>query len=87
VRQVAELLAHELSWTGGFEIRQKFRAGDVRHCFADIARIQSLLGYAPLHTFEDGVAELVGWVANQQGVSAPVAAEVDRQLQSYGLLR
>ncbi len=87
VRQVAELLARELNWTGGFEVRQKFRAGDVRHCFADIARIQALLGYAPQHQFEDGVAELVSWVANQKGVSAPVAAEVDRQLESYGLLR
>jgi dTDP-L-rhamnose 4-epimerase len=59
----------------------------VRHCFADISRIQSLLGYVPRYQFEDGVAELVAWVANQQGVSAPVAAEVDRQLESFGLLR
>src|SRR5205807_2249600 len=40
VLQVAELLARELGWTGGCEMTGKFRAGDIRHCFADIGRIQ-----------------------------------------------
>jgi dTDP-L-rhamnose 4-epimerase len=87
VRQVGELLAHELGWTGGFEIREKFRAGDIRHCFADISRIQTLLGYEPRHRFETGVTELVAWVAEQQGVAVPGAGEVERQLEAFGLLR
>jgi len=87
VRQVGELLARELGWSSGFEVRQKFRAGDIRHCFADISRIQSLLGYAPRYRFEDGVAELVAWVARQQGLTVPAANEVDSQLEAYGLLR
>jgi dTDP-L-rhamnose 4-epimerase len=86
VRQVGELLARELGWSGGFEVRQKFRAGDIRHCFADISRIRSLLGYAPRHRFEDGVPELVAWVAQQQGLTVPTANEVDSQLEAYGLL-
>jgi dTDP-L-rhamnose 4-epimerase len=87
VRQVGELLARELGWQGGFEVRNKFRAGDIRHCIADISRIQSLLGYTPRYQFEDGVPELVAWVAEQQGLAVPEAAEVDRQLEAYGLLR
>jgi dTDP-L-rhamnose 4-epimerase len=87
VRQVGELLARELGWSAGFEVRQKFRAGDIRHCFADITRIQALLGYRPRFQFEDGVPELVAWVANQQGVSPSAAAAVDRQLEAHGLLR
>jgi dTDP-L-rhamnose 4-epimerase len=87
VRQVGELLARELGWSGGFEVRNKFRAGDIRHCFADISRIQRLLGYQPRYQFEDGVPELVGWVAAQQGLAVPNATEVDRQLESFGLLR
>jgi dTDP-L-rhamnose 4-epimerase len=86
VLQVAELLARELNWSGGFEIRRKFRAGDIRHCFADISRIHSLLGYSPRHAFEDGVPELVEWVAAQQGVTVGTS-EADRQLEAYGLLR
>jgi len=87
VMQVGELLARQLGWSGGFEMRHKFRAGDIRHCFADITRIQTLLGYAPRFQFEDGVPELVAWVAGQRGLSLPSAGEVDRQLEDYGLLR
>jgi dTDP-L-rhamnose 4-epimerase len=65
VLRVGELLAHELGWSGGFEISRKFRAGDIRHCFADISRIRELIGYAPRVRFEDGVGELVAWVRQQ----------------------
>jgi len=86
VRQVGELLAGELGWSGGFQILGKFRAGDIRHCFADITRIRQLLGYQPRHRFEDGVRELVAWVAHQQGLQVD-SAEADRQLTAYGLVR
>jgi dTDP-L-rhamnose 4-epimerase len=87
VREVGEALARELGWTAGFEVRQKFRAGDIRHCFADISRIRTLLGFEPKYTFESGVSELVAWVAAQQGLSVPSAREADRQLEAHGLLR
>ena len=86
VRQVADMLSRELGWEGGYEITRKFRAGDIRHCYADISRIRSLIGYEPKYQFEDGVHELVQWVAQQQGMPAPVS-EVERQLARYGLLR
>jgi dTDP-L-rhamnose 4-epimerase len=87
VRQVGDLLARELGWKAGFEVRNRFRAGDIRHCFADISRIQTLLGYQPRFQFEAGVPELVAWVAAQHGLAVPNATEVDRQLESFGLLR
>jgi dTDP-L-rhamnose 4-epimerase len=87
VQQVGELLARELGWAHGFEIRHQFRAGDIRHCFADISRIHTLLGYTPRYQFEDGVPELVAWVAEQHGLAVPAAGDADRQLEAYGLLR
>jgi dTDP-L-rhamnose 4-epimerase len=86
VLQVGELLARELGWNGGFEIRQKFRAGDIRHCYADTSLARELLGYEPRYRFEDGVRELVAWVAEQQSV-APAPGDSERQLQAYGLIR
>jgi dTDP-L-rhamnose 4-epimerase len=86
VLQVAELLAHELGWSGGFEILKKFRAGDIRHCFADISRIQQAIGYQPRYRFEDGVHELVSWVGEQQRLQ-PNSPNVDQQLESHGLVR
>jgi dTDP-L-rhamnose 4-epimerase len=84
VLQVGELLARELGWTGGFEVSQKFRAGDIRHCFADITRIQQAIGYTPRVTFEDGVHELVAWVAQQQ---AATTTDAHDQLAAHGLVR
>ena len=84
VLQVGELLARELGWTGGFEITRKFRAGDIRHCFADITRIHNAIGYTPRHAFEEGVRELVAWVAHQQSSRTN---DADGQLAAYGLVR
>lgn len=48
-----------------------FRAGDVRHSQADIAKAQRLLGYIPTHRIESGVMVAMPWyVANQQSVRA-----------------
>lgn len=38
-----------------------FRAGDVRHSLADIAKASQRLGYAPTHTVAQGIAESVPW--------------------------
>jgi dTDP-L-rhamnose 4-epimerase len=85
VLDVATALARELQWDRGFEVLGKFRAGDVRHCYADLARIRTL-GYQPRVAFEDGVRELVGWVAEQRG-RASGAADAHAQLAAYGLVR
>jgi dTDP-L-rhamnose 4-epimerase len=86
VRRVAELLAEELDWSGQFDITGKFRAGDIRHCFADITRIRALIGYEPRYAFEDGVSELVAWVREQQA-GAGSANEAAEQLAAHGLVR
>jgi dTDP-L-rhamnose 4-epimerase len=45
-----------------------YRAGDIRHCFADVTRAQRLFGYAPRVSLERGVVELVEWVAGQRAI-------------------
>jgi dTDP-L-rhamnose 4-epimerase len=86
VLQVADLLAKELGWTGGFEVTRKFRAGDIRHCFADISHIRQSIGYEPRYLFEDGVRELVAWVRQQQAAEGS-SRDADQQLAAYGLVR
>jgi len=44
----------------------EYRAGDIRHCYADIGRIRALLGFEPSVKFEDGCAELAEWLATQR---------------------
>ena len=45
----------------------EFRVGDIRHSLADIAKARRLLGYAPSHTVEEGMAEAVSWYADKCG--------------------
>ncbi|HZQ91227.1 MAG TPA: NAD-dependent epimerase/dehydratase family protein [Terriglobales bacterium] len=83
IREVAEVLAEALNIETMPEITGKYRAGDIRHCFADIARARQLLGYEPRHTFRSGVGELVQWLGSQSAEDH--AAEAAQQLNAYGL--
>ncbi len=85
VREVARTLAVELGWKGDLQVTQKFRAGDIRHCFANITKIREKLGYDPLVRFEDGVSELVRWVKQQQAVKT--IPDATAQLTAHGLVR
>ncbi len=69
ILQVAESLIAQMSLDLQPEIVQKFRAGDIRHCYADVSRLSSL-GYRPRVQFEHGLSELVAWVASQQAEDA-----------------
>ena len=42
-------------------ISQEFRTGDIRHCYPDITRATSLLGFKPEIQLKEGLAELVEW--------------------------
>lgn len=65
------------------EITGKYRAGDIRHCFADISAAQRVLGYSPRFRFADGIAELVEWLRSQTAVDK--AAQMVHELTAYGL--
>ena len=62
----------------------KYRRGDIRHCFADIAKIGDRLGFAPRVSFEEGVSDLIGWVREQE--AADRFHEVDRELKDKDLI-
>jgi len=42
-------------------VHRDFRAGDVRHSLADIAKAQTRLGYVPSHRIKEGLAEAMAW--------------------------
>jgi dTDP-L-rhamnose 4-epimerase len=65
------------------ELTGKYRAGDIRHCFADISLARKQLGYEPRVRFSEGVKELVGWLRSQQPEDR--AAEAVAQLSNFGL--
>jgi dTDP-L-rhamnose 4-epimerase len=59
----------------------KYRVGDIRHCYADIAKARSVLAYEPQVQLEQGLAELAAWLeqAPSQDNFMQAAAELDRR--------
>jgi dTDP-L-rhamnose 4-epimerase len=47
------------------EVTGKYRVGDIRHCFADIALADEVLGFRPEVSMEAGMSELAGWLEGQ----------------------
>ncbi|MGV0910245.1 NAD-dependent epimerase/dehydratase family protein [Martelella sp. FOR1707] len=66
------------------EILGKVRKGDIRNCFADISKAQSLLGFSPERFLEDGLDEFTAWVRSEAVVDN--AAQMRSELESRGLV-
>lgn len=85
IRRIAQVLIDKLA--GGKvepQVVGQYRQGDIRHCFADIGRIREQLGFEPEVTFEDGVADLISWVREQEATDG--FHEVDRELRKKDLI-
>jgi dTDP-L-rhamnose 4-epimerase len=67
----------------GAEITQRYRVGDIRHCFADISRARTVLGYSPQVTFEAGLTELAEWLDGRVAINR--GDEAHHELVSRGL--
>ncbi|HVX75157.1 MAG TPA: NAD-dependent epimerase/dehydratase family protein [Bradyrhizobium sp.] len=65
-------------------IAGKYRAGDIRHCFADIEKSRALLGFTPRVAFDDGLKELAHYLAGQ--IADDQAEKATRELLQRGLV-
>lgn len=65
------------------EIVGKYRAGDIRHCFADIELARQRLGFEPQIELREGLDELAGWLAFQTAEDRVESAALE--LSSRGL--
>jgi dTDP-L-rhamnose 4-epimerase len=66
-------------------IAGSFREGDIRHCYADIAKIRRTLGFEPRVTLEKGYQDLAEWARTQRPVDR--TDQAFSELRSRGLVR
>jgi dTDP-L-rhamnose 4-epimerase len=66
------------------EITGKYRAGDIRHCFADINKSRTLLGFEPRVAFDEGLDELARYLADQ--IAEDRAEKATEELLKRGLV-
>ena len=83
ISRVAELLTASLGKDLPHQLTQRYRSGDIRHCYADLSKARALLGYEPQVTHKQGFAELVEWLRAQQPEDN--AETMLGELNSYGL--
>ncbi len=84
IANLAQLLIELYGADVGLEIEDKFRTGDIRHCYADIRKIQRF-GFAPMVEFREGMRELVEWGKGERAQDR--VAEAQEELRRKGLVK
>jgi dTDP-L-rhamnose 4-epimerase len=65
VRDVARVIADGLGKSIEPEVVNQYRAGDIRHCFADTRLAEELLDFRAEIPFERGMEDLLAWLEGQ----------------------
>ncbi|NDU99793.1 NAD-dependent epimerase/dehydratase family protein [Pseudoroseicyclus tamaricis] len=85
IDRVARLLAEAMDLPDmAPEITGRFRAGDIRNCYADISKAERLLGFAPQKKLEDSLGPFVEWVRKSPSVDK--GALMRQELEARGLV-
>jgi dTDP-L-rhamnose 4-epimerase len=85
VADVAHVIAEGLGLDIEPELNEQYRAGDIRHCRADVERAKDLLGFEAKVAFADGMRDLLGWLQDQQAVDR--VDDATNELAARGLTK
>src|SRR6202008_3422817 len=85
IAAVAETIGRGLGKEIEPELVGKYRAGDIRHCYADTSLAQQLLGFRARVSLADGMQDLIRWLQDQEAADR-VEAAAD-ELATRGLAR
>jgi dTDP-L-rhamnose 4-epimerase len=83
--EVAQVIARGLGKELEPEVVNEFRAGDIRHCYADTQLANELLGFRAEIPFEAGMQKLLVWLEGQEAADSVDAAR--EALVARGLAR
>jgi dTDP-L-rhamnose 4-epimerase len=83
VLEIARAMAAALGLAIEPEVTGSHRAGDIRHCFADIALARRVLGYEPATPLDSGLRSLADWLEGQAADDR--VAEAHAELAARGL--
>jgi dTDP-L-rhamnose 4-epimerase len=85
ILRVAEVIADGLGKDVEPQIANEYRAGDIRHCYADTRLARELLGFEAEIPFETGMQDLLAWLEGQEASDSVDAAR--EALVARGLAR
>jgi len=85
VLEVAKKTVQYYEGRAHISITGAFRQGDIRHNFADLAKIRSSIGFVPRFSFADGLRRFLDWTAAQSEVLAGYESSL-KEMSERGLL-
>lgn len=84
IKEIAETVQDLLGEKDLVQVSGEFRKGDIRHCYADISKIQRLLDWEPEISLDQGLKELLEWSLNEEAEDGFAAAE--KELREKALI-
>lgn len=82
--ELSNFLIKSISPNLKMDITNKFREGDVRHCFADTTKIKKKLGFFPKIKLENGLIDLLNWLKTQKATDK--VTKMSLELKKRGLI-
>lgn len=86
VNTVVEELMANYGHTVPVTISGNYRLGDIRHNYADLSRIKSVLGFEPKVDFKQGIAKFAAWV-NTQEIKTDKYQQSLQEMKDKGLFK
>lgn len=84
IAEVAMALARAMGKDIQPEILDQARAGDIRHCFADVSLAERMLGFKAKKDFHEGLQALAAWLEAQEAEDK--VHDARRELEARGLV-
>lgn len=86
VLTVANLLVENYKSSVNVNISGNYRLGDIRHNYANLSKIEKLLGYKPSISFKDGLRKFCKWVDLQEIQEDKYQQSID-EMKAKGLYK
>lgn len=85
ITKLAELLTEVYGTEAEPYVSQRYRKGDIRHCYADIKRAREFLGYEPSMNRKEALVELAGWAKDHKWGAIDLFEKALGELEERGL--
>ena len=86
VSEVAELLKSLYNSDVKISVSGKYRFGDIRHNYADLSKIENVLGFSPKFDFISGITSFVNWVKTQEVMEDKYEMSI-QELKNKGFIK
>lgn len=86
IKEIAIKLAKILGKNIEPYISNRYRIGDIRHCYADIRKAREILKWEPKVTIEEGLKQLIKWAMENKWNAQDRTDQALKELEEKGLI-